>query len=542
MVTSLQSKSAEAPPLGCAAPGAWTSKPRAAASGSSSSTPQACAVVPGTNDHCPVWTASYDNPTADSAANQLAGDDEPHGFRIAGDRFYIAGNSRDSTNTRYEMFIAAYDRSTGAQRWAQRWHDPDGDSDTAWNVATSPSGDRAFITGQRCVSGYCFVETVAYDSAGNQLWSTSYHDAGGGNDLTGSIAVSADGSRVFVAGGQQPDWNRGSSVAQYVTIAYDAATGVQQWLQTYQGPLRADGNNLSQVRRLAVAPDGQAVYAGGLASASDSQIDTFTVIAYDPVTGSQLWRSDYAHQNVDALDDMVLTPDGSRLYLAGLDRTCNGPCSVATDSYATVALDAGSGAQLWSNVASDIGDVNRMALSPDGTTVYVTGVGYAQTDNNYQAATVAVNTVDGSQRWLVDTLAAGGDGWANDVTATTTAAVIAVVSEFGGAAYQTVALDELTGQKAWSALYSPDPGNDVDNPWFVRATADGWVLVAGLLGQEVDPANGASNDIDAFAFAYQVSAPAVDTPEALPGAGALLGAGFIAAVMAFSRRRPRHGG
>ncbi|HKR99280.1 MAG TPA: PQQ-binding-like beta-propeller repeat protein [Candidatus Dormibacteraeota bacterium] len=505
-------------PAGAAGIGLRTSSFTAAPAATSPT----CAVVPGVNDYCPSWTASYDNPAADSVVNQTSGDDEPHGFHIAGDRFYLAGNSFDGSS-RYDMFLAAYDRFTGTQLWAQRWHDPDGDSDTAWSVTDDPNTGRVFITGQRCLGGYCFVETVAYDHAGNELWATPYHDSGGGNDLTGSIAVSPDGSRVYVAGGQQPDWTRGSSVAQFVTIAYDAATGAQQWLQTYQGPFRGDGDDLSQARSIAVDPAGNAVYVGGFASANspgDPQIDTFTTIAYDAASGGQLWLTNYRHQNVDALQDMVLTPDGARLYLTGLDRECAGGCDVATDSYATVAYDAHAGTQVWSNVASNIGDATRIALSPDGTTVYTSGIGYAQTVDNYVAATVAVDTASGVQRWLVDTRAAGGDGWANDVTAlgSPAAAVIGVVSEFGGPVYQTVALEQQTGQTLWSAMFNPNPGNDVANPWHVGATSDGWVLVAGLLAQDVDPANGATNDIDAFAFGYQVTAAPADVPElpALP--------------------------
>jgi hypothetical protein len=75
--------------------------------------------------------------------------------------------------------------------------------------------------------------TVAYHAAtGAQVWASRYNGPGNGDDYAQSVAVSPDGTRVFVTG-YSMGTNTGSD---YATIAYNATTGAQLWVKRYNGP------------------------------------------------------------------------------------------------------------------------------------------------------------------------------------------------------------------------------------------------------------------------------------------------------------------
>ena len=80
---------------------------------------------------------------------------------------------------------------------------------------------------------------------------------------------------------------------------------------------------------------------------------------------------------------MAVSPDGTTVYVTGTSGSDQG--------YATVAYSAATGSQLWASryhgPAND-GDACCVAVSPDGTAVYVTGDSYGG-PTDYDYATVA---------------------------------------------------------------------------------------------------------------------------------------------------------
>src|SRR5262249_25684965 len=145
----------------------------------------------------------------------------------------------------------AYNAATGAQRWVSRYNGPA----EAHSMAVSPDGGTVFVTGGRYGPTKGDYATVAYNAAtGAQLWARRYNGPVNGNDFAQSGAVSPGGGTVFVTG-----FSDSPSVADYATVAYNAATGAQLWAQRYNGPANSDDSALS----VAVSPGGGTVYVTG---------------------------------------------------------------------------------------------------------------------------------------------------------------------------------------------------------------------------------------------------------------------------------------
>jgi len=92
----------------------------------------------------------------------------------------------------------------------------------------------------------------ATTTGGTRLWTERYRAPHDFWDQPNSVAVSPDGSRVFVTG-----VSLGNTTSyDYVTAAYDASTGTRLWLRRYNG--LANGRDFGE--SVAVSPDGKKVF------------------------------------------------------------------------------------------------------------------------------------------------------------------------------------------------------------------------------------------------------------------------------------------
>ena len=220
----------------------------------------------------------------------------------------------------------------GARLWLARYDGGSGGYDAAHAMAVSPDGSIVFVTGDSWrirATGRDYA-TVAYSSAtGRQLWVRRYSGPGQRTDIPWSVAVSPDGSRVFVTGQSTV---RPHSDA-YATIAYDAATGGQLWVRRYQGP----ANGYSDASALAVSPDGSKVFVTGDSYSAGGASGGYATVAYSAATGRQLWvRRHIPRSGYDHADAVVVSPDGSRVFVTG-----------DAGDPATVAYRAATGRRLW---------------------------------------------------------------------------------------------------------------------------------------------------------------------------------------------------
>jgi DNA-binding beta-propeller fold protein YncE len=260
----------------------------------------------------------------------------------------------------------AYDAATGARLWAQPYPGALG----AYRAAVSPDGEEMYVTGPNGSA----ATTIAYRVAtGTVLWTRSFPSGNG----PGGLMVSPDGSTVFVAA---TDADTGS----LQTVAYDAATGSQQWVQRTPGPF--PDNSVSGA---AISPDGSQVFVTGSSNGATNADEGTVTVAYNAATGATQWVQARVTAGAEPHPVLAVSPDGSAVYIATTG-TASGRFTETTTAY-----DAATGATHWMRTFGTPAQDHvptGIAVSPDGSSVYV--VGY---DNNI--FTLAYGAASGNLLW-----------------------------------------------------------------------------------------------------------------------------------------------
>jgi hypothetical protein len=336
------------------------------------------------SDGAQLWANRYSTPRDSIGSSLILSRD--------GQRLYVTGYSSMALAAppapgaeNYDFATIAYDTATGDQLWVARYDGPASFWDVAYAIGAAivlqPDGSRreqVFVTGRSNGASSDNSEadfaTVAYDGlTGAQLWVTRYNGPADDRDLAYGLAVSPDGSSVFITGESAGS----GAVADYATICYDALTGTQRWLARY------DDGDLDLSLDIAVSPTGDRVAVTGFSGDPPVGIplrDAATIV-YDAATGAQVWVARHTEIDGAAASRVTYSRDGRRLYIAGLE---NGNVIAIQGADAghspslTVAYDAGDGTELWathySGPAGDEGNFG-LALSPDDAHVFGTGGG-----------------------------------------------------------------------------------------------------------------------------------------------------------------------
>ena len=153
--------------------------------------------------------------------------------------FVTGGSVGSGSDSDYAT--VAYDAATGTQLWVTRYNGPatvGSRLDQANALGVSTDGSRVFVTGESIGSGSDFdYATVAYDATtGTELWVRRFNGATNQGDIAHALGVSPDGSRVFVTGESIGSGN----ASDYLTIAYNAATGQRSWVKRKNGPANGE--------------------------------------------------------------------------------------------------------------------------------------------------------------------------------------------------------------------------------------------------------------------------------------------------------------
>ncbi len=411
-----------------------------------------------------LWVSRYNGP-----AN---GDDEAAAMGVspAGARVFVTGTVHWGSSSGNDYGTVALSASTGKQLWGVRYNGPDSLDDSPVAMEVSPDGSAIFVTGVSYgLTTDADFATVAYTaSTGARRWVSRYNNSPQGYDRVTAMAVSPDGSEVFVAGYA----SRPGYYTDYLTVAYSASTGTQMWVERFSGLGGLD----DAPSAVTVSRDGSDVYVtgGSVGLAGDSD---YTTVAYSTSTGSQLWVSRYngpGRGNDDA-HALGTSPDGTKVFVTGSSLGSTGSVDMATVSY-----DPHSGAQLSAaryEGPSHLPDVaSALAVSPDGSRIFVTGYSTGgSTSADY--ATVSydpflsqdwVRLYNGTANLTDVATAVGVNPGSSEVFVTGRTSVSGVPNDD----YGTVAYDIVTGAIVWGATYD-GPGNDTNEPTALAVSPDG---------------------------------------------------------------------
>lgn len=428
-----------------------------------------------------IWEQRYDGPdnSFDQANDVVVAPD--------GSTVFVTGVVHHAL-TDDDYGTIAYDASTGVIRWSRRYGGAASSSDRARAIAVSPDGSTVFVTGSAVSSTSRDHATVAYDaSSGVTLWTTRYDGPGEGRDEANALGVSPDGATVFVTG-----YGDGSTTGRdYATAAYDAATGRRLWSERYDGTGTA--NDVAEA--LAVSPDGSEVFVTGRSRGPRSGTD-YATVAYRADTGAQRWVRRYdgpddgdPYPNDDGASSLGVSPDGAWVYVTGYGSTSSG-----AHDFTTIAYDAVTGAKRWLRRYDGPGgytdQANALAVSPDGSSVFVTGYDYVNA-TGYDYATVAYDAATGARRWVRRYVGpAIANDEANDIGVSPGGSTVIVTgtsyrSEIAND-YLTLAYDATTGARLWTRRYNDGRASD-DSVATALAVSASAVFVT---GRSRDPSSG----------------------------------------------------
>jgi WD40 repeat protein len=190
-----------------------------------------------------------------------------------GSKVFVTGKSAGST-TGDDYATQAYNPGTGAVVWTQRYNGPANAPDSAYAVAVSPDGSKMFVTGESAgtSTGYDYA-TVAYDAGtGAVVWTNRYNGPANNDDHAWAMAVGPHGGRLVVTGTS----NGSTTGPDYATVAYNAGTGAVAWTTRYNG----GANGADNAAAVAVSPDSSKVFVTGDSAGVSPNYSDYRTLAY----------------------------------------------------------------------------------------------------------------------------------------------------------------------------------------------------------------------------------------------------------------------
>jgi len=241
-----------------------------------------------------------------------------------------------------DIVVQARAAADGSLRWSFRYRDPNQFQEHPVAATLSPDGGRLYITGVTRPFFTSFFPshflTLALDTAdGAVLWVETFR---GDNrpdrpeaNVVRDIGISPNGDSVYVAGRQSF-----AGYSDYLTIAYDASTGAERWVQRYDGP----SNGEDRPAALSVTADNTVIVTG--TSFEIGQAANVVTVAYDGSDGTLRWSSSFdgAAHGRDAARTMSLSLDGADLVVSGSSGV--GSSETRSNDVLVLDLDPATGA------------------------------------------------------------------------------------------------------------------------------------------------------------------------------------------------------
>lgn len=230
-----------------------------------------------------------------------------------------------------------------------------------------------------------------------------------------------------------------------------AARGTQLWASLYLGP-----GGSTKASGMVVSPDGAQVFATGTSAEAGGTTD-FVTVAYNTATGAKLWSQKLCGFSMCSAADVKVSPDGSTVYVTG-----QVPWAGPPDAYGTEAISAATGRKLWrERYEQGFSTPASLAVSPDGSMIYVTGTTGTTTVTPMSDYTTVAYHATGAQAWVAHYAGPVKDSTAASVAVSPDGATVYVTGTSGarpakGVAYTrivTIAYSAATGSQLWRAQY-----------------------------------------------------------------------------------------
>ena len=337
--------------------------------------------------------------------------------------------------------------------WWRFYDGPVSGDDETSRVATSPDGSMVFTGGRsKGEHGFDYI-VLATEADGTAGWTFRYDGTGEARDQAIGLAVAPDGSAVYVTGLSAGDGTKWDAV----TIAIDASTGDPIWVKRFDGAAHLDdlGNDVI------LSPDGNRVFVTGCTVTARDACVALTV-AYVAETGQRVWtsRANGSGDGVDSMYDATLSANGAKVFTTGIAN------DVAGTAMAVIAYKAADGAEIWSRhyrggTSGDYGAGFALTAIEQGL-VHVTGTVRTGTKTEDDVATVALDAGTGVVVWAkrYNQQEAYDDvGWDIVGDAATDTVFATGTGRDGfplGSDWVTLAYDAVTGQRRWVMLHDGD--------------------------------------------------------------------------------------
>lgn len=274
-----------------------------------------------------LWTNKYEISGVTSRSVAIAADNSG--------KVFVTGLSIDLLYSS-DWSTIAYSNS-GIPLWTNRYNGLGNNQDFPYGIATD-SGGNVFVTGlaQSPDSIYAQRLTIAYSSRGVPMWTNRFDAplllAVWFENPNCTVATEINGGNVYVTGvayGTNESFD-------YVTIAYNRATGAALWTNRYDGP----GNGRDTPAALAVDRNGNVFVTGSSAGA-------FATVAYSR-SGTLLWTNHYQGLGYLAQATAVAVDEGDKVFVTGNFGVVQNNAAVWT-YLTTIACSINDGHVLWTN-------------------------------------------------------------------------------------------------------------------------------------------------------------------------------------------------
>ena len=302
-----------------------------------------------------AWVRTYDG----------GGDEQPNDMALGPDgSVYVTGSSGWFSSSDY--VIVKYSPS-GTQRWVATYNGPYSGPDEALALAVDSSGN-AYVTGSSRTGSTpgntSHVATIKYDSAGAQKWVSRYERRG-----SWPAALALGPSALYITGRTAGD----TDDDDYLTIAYDYATGDTLWVRRDSGP----NHSRDAAVGIAIGSDTSLWVTG-------SSNYEFMTVLYTP-DGVERWAERYSNSD-DDVAAAIAVDKANQVVVAGNTWAISG-YDILTMKLDTIGLAVAEPRDL--RQFSDF----RFGVAPNPTASGLATLRLAP--GNASAANVTVSGVDG---------------------------------------------------------------------------------------------------------------------------------------------------